>query len=67
MCATGEYKYIDSKPIEFYYNYTGVFYDNSPSLVPNLNMDYFKDLRKEINQPDEYNYFGVIEHIKDLY
>ena len=66
-CATGEYKYINSAPIEFYYNYTGVFYNKDTSLVPDTNLDYFKYLKKEINKPNEYNYFGIIEHIKNLY
>ena len=67
MCATGEYKYENSKPVELYYNYTGVFYDNNPHINLHIDMAYFNNLKKEINSPDEYKYFGVIQNIKNLF
>ena len=64
ICATGEYKYENSKPIVFYYNYTGIFYNNNPHIIPSLDLGYLNNLKKEINNPDEYNYFGIIQNIK---
>ena len=65
MCAIGEYEYKNSEPISFNYKYKGVYYDNNSSVIPNFNMDYFKELKKEINNPNDYNYFGVIKTIKN--
>ena len=65
LCAVGEYKYENSRPISFQYNYKGVYYDNNPSIIPNFNMDYFENLRKEISNPNKDNYFGFIKNIKN--
>ncbi len=65
MCAIGEYQYRNNKPISFYYRYKGIYYDSNPSIIPNFNMEYFNNLKKEINKPNEYNYFGIIKNIKN--
>lgn len=65
MCSVGEYQYENSKPISFNYNYKGVYYDSNPSIIPNFNIEYFYSLKKEINNPNEYNYFGIIKNIKN--
>ena len=67
MCSVGEYEYENSRPTEFHYNYKGVYYDNNSSIIPNFNMDYFKNLKTEINNPNEYNYFGFVRKIKNLF
>lgn len=64
LCSIGEYEYENSTPTSFNYKYKGVYYDNNPTIIPNFNMDYFEDLKKEINNPNEYNYFGFIKNIK---
>lgn len=66
MCSIGEYKYENAKPISFHYNYKGVYYDNNSSIITNFNMDYFDNLKKEINSPNEYNYFGFIKNVKEV-
>lgn len=65
MCTVGEYQYKNGKPTSFYYSYKGVYYDSEPSIIPNFNMEYFNNLKKEIDEPNEYNYFGVIKNIKN--
>lgn len=65
MCSVGEYQYKNSKPISFNYIYKGVYYDSNPSIIPNFNMEYFNNLKKEIDEPNKYNYFGVIKDIKN--
>ena len=65
MCSVGEYQYENSKPISFDYNYKGVYYDSNPSIIPNFSIEYFNNLKNEINNPNEYNYFGVIKNIKN--
>ena len=67
MCSEGEYQYENSNPISFDYNYKGVYYDSNPSIIPNFNMEYFRNLKKETMNPNEYNYFGVIKNIKDYF
>lgn len=64
LCSIGVYEYENSKPISFHYDYKGVYYDNNSSIIPNFNMDYFEYLKKDINNPNEYNYFGFIKNIK---
>lgn len=65
LCSIGEYQYENSIPISFQYNYKGVYYDNDPTIIPNFNMDYFENLKNEINKPNKYNYFGFIKNIKN--
>lgn len=67
LCSIGEYEYENSKPISFQYNYQGVYYDNNTSIIPDFNMEYFDNLKKEINNPNEYNYFGFIKNIKNQF
>ncbi|MEE3349905.1 MAG: hypothetical protein VZR09_07685 [Candidatus Gastranaerophilaceae bacterium] len=64
MCSTGEYEYKNSVPMYFEYKPKGIYYDTNHSIIPNFNMDYFNYLKKEINDPNEYNYFGVIKNLK---
>lgn len=65
MCSIGNYEYKNGEPRTFNYIYKGVYYDNKPLLIPNSNIDYFKYLKNEINNPNEYNYFGIIKTIKN--
>lgn len=65
MCSIGVYKYKNSIPMSFHYNYKGVYYDDNPCMIPNFNMDYFENLKNEMNNPNEYNYFGFIKNIKN--
>ena len=65
MCAVGEYQYSNDKPTSFYYSYKGVYYDSNPSIIPDFNIEYFDNLKKEINKPNEYNYFGIVKNIKN--
>ena len=67
MCSVGEYEYKNGKPILFHYRYKGVYYDNNPSIIPNFNMDYLNNLKNEINNPNKYNYFGIIKTIKNYF
>ena len=67
MCSDGKYEYNNSEPVSFNYIYKGVYYNNNPSVIPDFNMDYFIELKKEINNPNEYNYFGVIKNIKNKF
>jgi len=64
MCSVGEYEYRNFKPVSFHYNYKGVYYNDNTSLIPGFNMDYFEHLKKEIDAPNNYNYFGIIKNIK---
>ena len=64
MCSNKEYEYENSMPISFHYQYKGVYYDNNTSIIPDFNMNYFVNLKQEINNPNEYNYFGFIKNIK---
>jgi len=65
LCSIGKYEFEDSTPKSFQYHYKGVYYDNNSSIIPNFNMDYFENLEQEINNPNEYNYFGFIKTIKN--
>lgn len=65
LCSIGKYEYKNSIPTSFQYNYKGVYYDNNQSIIPDFNMNYFDNLKQEINNPNEYNYFGFIKTIKN--
>lgn len=64
LCSFGEYEYKNSMPASFHYDYKGVYYYNNSSIIPDFNMEYFENLKNEINNPNEYNYFGFIKKIK---
>ena len=65
MCSIGEYEYKNSKPITFNYRFKGVYYNNNLSIIPNTKSSYFDFLKKEINNPNEYNYFGIVKKLKN--